>query len=143
MGVPLLGAVTDMARLEELTGSPKKRARHVLREIARTQAAADALRKGKSDVLGQLLTQSHISLSEDMEVSTPEVDRLAKIAQDTPGVSGARMMGGGFGGSVLALTGPEQADAALAHILETYGQSLGRQTAGFKVRAAAGAEILA
>jgi galactokinase len=139
LGVKLLCEIDDVESLTSLSGLPLKRARHVVSEIARTKAARLAL--GRSDLvtLGALMNQSHQSLSSDMEVSTPEVDELARIAQTTKGVYGARMMGGGFGGSVIALADPSHVAAAQAHIVATYGASLGRTPDSFIARLAQGA----
>ncbi|WP_108984870.1 galactokinase [Candidatus Phycosocius bacilliformis] len=143
LGVSLLAEIASVDALAGLSGNPLKRARHVVSEIARTSAAEQALATSDLAHLGQLLNQSHASLSSDMEVSTPEVDRLTAIAQATPGVYGARMMGGGFGGSIIALAAPSAAEAALDAILTTYAQDLGHRPGAFVVRAAAGAgEVL-
>jgi galactokinase len=89
--------------------------------------------------LGALMNQSHASLSADMAVSTQEVDRLAAIAQATKGVYGARMMGGGFGGSVIALVDPAQLETARAAIVKDYSAFLGAPVEAFDVRLAQGA----
>jgi galactokinase len=143
LGVNLLAEVTDLSALNQLSGNPLKRARHVLTEIERTQRAEIALVQGDLTGLGSLLNASHASLSADMEVSTPEVDRLTALAQATEGVYGARMMGGGFGGSIIALVEPERAATALEAIVETYSAYLGQRPGAFVARAAAGAgEVL-
>lgn len=86
-----------------LDATTLRRARHVVSEIERTLRAAEALRAGDAATLGALLNASHASLRDDYAVSGPELDTAAEIAQGTPGVLGARMMGAGFGGSVIAL----------------------------------------
>ncbi len=139
LGVTLLAELTDLSALGRLSGNPLKRARHVLTEIDRTRRAEIALVQGDLTELGRLLNASHASLSSDMEVSTPEVDRLTALAQATEGVFGARMMGGGFGGSIIALVQPDLAATALEAILDTYSSYLGQRPGAFVVRAAAGA----
>jgi galactokinase len=139
LGVGLLCEVDGVEALASLQGNPLKRARHVVSEIARTKHACGALGRGDLVQLGDLMNQSHASLSADMEVSTPEVDTLAKIAQTTDGVYGARMMGGGFGGSVIALVDPKGVEAAQAQIVAAYGQHLGRVPDSFVVTLARGA----
>jgi galactokinase len=131
LGVNQLCDVDDIAMLAPLTGNPAKRARHVVSEIARTKAACQALAAGDVVQLGVLMNQSHASLSADMEVSTPEVDALAKIAQASAGVYGARMMGGGFGGSVIALVDPNHVETAQAHIIGAYAPILGIEPHSF------------
>jgi galactokinase len=69
-------------------------------EVARVRAAVDALRRGDLVRFGQLLQESHASLRDDFDVSTPEVDRVVEQAM-ARGVLGARMTGGGFGGCVV------------------------------------------
>lgn len=139
LGVNLLCEVDDIAALEDLIGNPLKRARHVVSEIARTKAACTALAQRDLASLGSFMNESHHSLSFDMEVSTPEVDRLAHIAQATNGVFGARMMGGGFGGSVIALVDPAHVQSAQTQILATYAQHLGAVPDSFVVKLAKGA----
>jgi galactokinase len=138
LGVGLLCEVDDVSALASLTGNSLKRARHVVSEIARTKAARTALSAGDLAHLGTLMNQSHESLSSDMEVSTPEVDCLAHIAQETGGVYGARMMGGGFGGSVIALVDAAQVESAKASICAAYGAELGRTPDAFIARLAQG-----
>lgn len=88
------------ARLPEVV---LRRCRHVVTENARTLAAAEALRAGLTDDLGRLMWQSHESLRDDYEVSCAELDALVEIAAGVSGVAGARMTGGGFGGSTVNL----------------------------------------
>jgi galactokinase len=89
-------------RREAEAGHPKRR-RHVDSEIARVHAFVDALRERRFERLGVLLKESHQSLRDDFEVSTPNVDELVERAWGTEGCLGARIMGAGFGGSILAL----------------------------------------
>ena len=106
--------------------------------------AAEAMARGDLAALGALMNQSHTSLRDDMQVSTPQVDRLAAIAQETPGVFGARMMGGGFGGCVIALVESSGAGSASEAIQNAYGAVIGKRPDAFVCRAVAGAgEIFA
>lgn len=89
-------------RREAESGDPRRR-RHVDTEIARVHSFVDALRSRDFARMGVLLNESHRSLREDFEVSTPTVDALVEAACASPGCFGARIMGAGFGGSVLAL----------------------------------------
>jgi galactokinase len=82
-----------------------RRVRHVLSENARVEAAVRALREGDLQELGALLDASHASLRDDYEVSVEAVERLVTRLK-AAGAVGARIVGGGFGGSVLALFGP-------------------------------------
>ncbi|HXC79609.1 MAG TPA: galactokinase family protein [Candidatus Acidoferrum sp.] len=89
-------------RREAEAGQPNRR-RHVVSEIARVHDFVDALDNRDFDRLGRLLRESHVSLRDDFEVSTPHVDALVEKAWSAPGCYGARIMGAGFGGSILAL----------------------------------------
>ena len=89
-------------RREAEAGQPNRR-RHVVSEIARVHDFVDALDNRDFERLGSLLKESHLSLRDDFEVSTPHVDALVEKAWAVPGCYGARIMGAGFGGSILAL----------------------------------------
>jgi galactokinase len=123
-----------------LTPILARRVRHVVTENTRVRFAARALKAGDLRDFGRWLNASHDSLRDDMQVSAPRVDQLAAIAQGTPGVYGARMMGGGFGGSVLVAVAADQADAALAMIQDRYGEFVGVRPDGFVCRVVAGAD---
>lgn len=81
----------------------QRRVRHVVTENQRTLLASEALPRGDADRLGQLMYESHDSLRNDYEVSCRELDIMVALARQQEGVSGARMMGGGFGGSTVNL----------------------------------------
>ena len=103
LGVGSLRDIPDAAGLAGLADQVLlRRARHVVTENQRVLAAADLLRRGNVADVGPLLTESHVSLRDDFEVSWPQAD-VAVAAAAEAGALGARMMGGGFGGSVIAL----------------------------------------
>jgi galactokinase len=81
----------------------RRRARHVVSEQARVEAAAARLADGDLDGFGALLAASHASLRDDYEVTGPELDAIVAAAAAAPGCRGARMTGAGFGGCALAL----------------------------------------
>lgn len=81
----------------------RRRARHVISENARVLAAAAALRAGDLATVGALMNDSHRSLAEDFDVSTPALDEAAEGLRSVRGVYGARLTGAGFGGCVVAL----------------------------------------
>ncbi|HEX4199385.1 MAG TPA: galactokinase [Caulobacteraceae bacterium] len=142
LGVARLGQVAEAdlaAALSRLPPSVARRCRHVVSENGRVRRAAEAIARGDLAGLGQLMNQSHASLSADMQVSTLKVDRLAAIAQAAPGVFGARMMGGGFGGCVIALVDAERAGQATAAIQDAYAGVIGERPDAFVCRAVAGA----
>ncbi len=127
LGVSSLRELTDadMARVEQLPEPLSRRVRHVITENDRVLATVAALRAGDLQAAGRLFDQSHASLRDDYNVSVPEVDRLVELARCGRGSYGARMTGGGFGGSIVALASPETA-ARLAHeTAVVYEQSTG------------------
>ena len=99
----------NQRRREAEAGDPR-RMRHVQSEIARVHAFVDALRDRDFDRMGELLKASHVSLRDDFEVSTPNVDAIVEGAWQAPGCYGARIMGAGFGGSILALVAREDTE---------------------------------
>jgi len=109
-----------------LSPSQLRRARHVISEDRRTLEAAAALASGDLPRLGALFAESHRSLAEDLQVSTPELDALVHIARDTPGVVGARLTGAGFGGCTVNLVRAAEAESAGPRILERYRSETGK-----------------
>ena len=81
----------------------RKRALHAVTENQRTVDAVKVLKEGDLESFGRLMNESHVSLRDDYEVSCEELDVLAETAWDVPGVLGARMTGGGFGGCTVSL----------------------------------------
>jgi galactokinase len=104
LGVAYLSEATPAA-VERLPEPGRRRARHVLSENARVDATVNALRAGDMEAVGGLLDASHASLRDDYDASVPEVEAAVKRLERA-GAAGARMMGGGFGGAVLALFAP-------------------------------------
>lgn len=102
-------------RREAEAGDPKRR-RHVDSEIVRVHAFVDALHAHDFDRMGSLITESHQSLRDDFEVSTPAVDSIVERAWSLAGCYGARIMGAGFGGSILALVDREHIASFTASI---------------------------
>ena len=119
-----------------------RRSRHVVGEIARTIGAVAALKRGDFPELGRLMYESHNSLRDDFEVSCPELDHLAEAASKLPGVIGARMTGGGFGGSTVTLCAAEQAEAIAAALVKSYEAEFGFAPEIFASRPADGARLL-
>jgi galactokinase len=103
-------------RRREAEAFVPKRRRHVDSEIARVHAFVYALGRGDFITLGRLLKESHQSLRDDFEVSTPTVDAIVEKAWGIAGCFGARIMGAGFGGSILALVDRSQTDTFAAAI---------------------------
>lgn len=120
--------VADVAALPD--GVLRRRARHVVTENARVRACAAALVDGDLAGAGALMVESHRSLRDDFEVSTPALDGLVERIVALPGVLGARLTGAGFGGCVVALVEPGGTPAAAA-----------TGARGWVVRASAGASV--
>jgi galactokinase len=97
-----------------------RRVRHVLTENARVDAAVSALHGGDLPALGELIDASHASLRDDYEVSVDAVERTVARLKDA-GAAGARIMGGGFGGPVLALFAPDAEPPDDATVVEPAG----------------------
>jgi galactokinase len=111
----LAGTPYNQRRREAESGDPK-RMRHVRSEIARVRSFVDALRARDFARMGELLKQSHRSLRDDFEVSTRNVDDLVERADAVDGCYGARIMGAGFGGSILALVAESMTQNFVAQI---------------------------
>ena len=117
----------DLARHSSLLDATLlRRARHVVSENERTLRAAEVVRAGDAVAMGDLLNASHASLRDDYAVSGRELDAAIQIAQETPGIFGARMMGAGFGGSIIALARRGAQPALHARLSEEYPRRTGR-----------------
>jgi galactokinase len=102
--------VDDLARWgSEMSPNALKRSRHVITENLRTVAAAKALITHNLTELGRLMAEAHASYSQDFEASCVEADAMVALAQDLPGLIGARLTGGGFGGCTINLVEREHA----------------------------------
>jgi galactokinase len=133
LGVPFLGQISSVPALSRLEDPVLlRRARHVVSDSARAAAVADALAAGTvpgapagaglAEVyryIGRLLTRAHESLRDDLEVSWPAAD-VTVAAATGAGAFGARMIGGGFGGSVLALLPAGRAAAVRAAVTAAF-----------------------
>jgi galactokinase len=131
LGVPALGVLTDLRVLDRLSDPLlRRRARHVITDSARAREIAAALQgPGAVDAaenarkiypfIGKLLVEGHASLRDDFEVSWPEADVTVETAV-AAGAYGAKMIGGGFGGSVLALVPTGYAGTVRTAVTETF-----------------------
>ena len=120
LGVPALRDVTDLAQLDRLPDPVlRRRARHVVADNQRVLEVTGLLRSGNVAEVGPLLTESHRSLRDDFEVSWPQAD-AAVDAATAAGALGARMMGGGFGGSAIVLVAAGRAARVVAAVGAEY-----------------------
>ncbi len=124
LGVGLLRELDGTERLAELDDDPEaqRRARHVLTENARVLEVVDLVGSGRYREVGPVLTASHVSMRDDFENSVPEVD-LAVDTAVAAGALGARMTGGGFGGSVVALVSTEDRAAVERAVTTAYADA--------------------
>ncbi|MGH9400865.1 MAG: galactokinase, partial [Terriglobia bacterium] len=116
-----------------------RRARHVVTENDRVLKAVKALESDDLDRFGELMNQSHASLRDDYEVSSPELDALVEIAQKQPGVYGARMTGAGFGGCTVNLMREDAAGPFAGAIRQGYQKALGLEAEVYAFQASDGA----
>lgn len=117
--------------IRELPATLGHRLRHVVAENRRAHEAYAALSSGDVTLLGRLLDASHESLRTDYEVSCRELDLLVEIARRVPGVVGARMIGGGFGGCTLTLVEADHVQNLLDRLRLNYVQSTGKEPATY------------
>lgn len=116
LGVTSLREVTDTAALRDVGDAvDARRARHIVTENARVLEFVTALSDSDYPEAGRLMTASHASMRDDFEITTPHLDAIAEAAV-TAGAYGARMTGGGFGGSVIALVPTERVDTVSAAV---------------------------
>ena len=144
-GVRALRDVT-LAQLEDAreTMSERvfRRCRHVITENARTLDAAATLRTDDLSRFGRLMAASHASMRDDFEISAPEVDTMVDLATAfSGGVYGARMTGGGFGGSTVNLVAAPDVDAFVAYIVPAYRAATGIEPQVYLGVGAAGAGL--
>jgi len=120
----------------------RRRAEHVITENERVLRAVEALKEGNLPRLGVLMNESHESLRAKYEVSCEELDALVRIARSVDGVYGARLVGAGFGGCIIAAARPEAVDPLKAALEEGYYRPRGLEPAVYAVRPSAGARVL-
>ena len=133
------------ARRGQLSDVEYRRARHVIGEIARTTAAADALKAGNWPRVGELMYASHDSLRDDFEVSCPEIDVLVELARGigpAGGVIGSRITGGGFGGCTVTLVATDKVDEVVGKIVAGYKEKLGIDATPLTSRPSQGAHVV-
>jgi galactokinase len=144
LGVRALRDITPeqlAANADKLPDIIERRATHVVTENARTLAAVDALNSGDLKTVGRLINESHTSLRDFFQVSITELDVMAELAQKAEGCYGARMMGGGFGGAVIALVDDAAVESLSATIAEAYNAATHLQAYIYPVKAGAGSGV--
>jgi galactokinase len=117
--------IADLPRIEALPEPLNRRARHVVTENDRVLAAVAAIRANDLHRLGQLFYASHASMRDNYQVSVPEIDLLVELAQAGPAVFGARLTGGGFGGSIVLLARQGEGGAVAKRLAHSYASRSG------------------
>ncbi len=118
--------VEDLAQWgAEMSPNALKRARHVITENTRTVAAADALIHHDLKELGRLMAEAHVSYSKDFEASCAEADTMVTLANQLPGLIGARLTGGGFGGCTINLVERDEARKFAEALAASYANATG------------------
>ena len=134
---------TTLAQLEsvrsQLAENVFKRCRHIITENTRVLETVTALEAGDLPRVGQLLAEAHASYRDDFGASVPEVEALIEIASGQPGLVGARLTGGGFGGCTVNLVQASHAEAFRIAVHDAYRDQLGIEADIFDCRASEGA----
>lgn len=147
LNVDSLRDVTDaeiaLSTLGQHANDPKvvARARHVFSENSRVLATAKALTQRRFEEVGMLMVSSHVSLRDDFEVSCPELDCAVEVALET-GALGARMTGGGFGGSAIALVPVQQMANVAAAVTDQFVENGWLSPRCFIAQPSRGAHVL-
>ena len=119
-----------------------RRCRHIITENARVLEAERALLSGDFAACGQAMNASHASMRDDFEITCPEVDFLADLAQSTEGVYGSRMTGGGFGGCTVSLVEATAVDRVTKILIEAYRIGIGLEAEVFACSPSDGARLI-
>jgi len=120
-----------------------RRCRHIVTENARVLEAERALEAGDFAACGRAMNASHASMRDDFEITCPEVDMLAELAQKLDGVYGSRMTGGGFGGCTISLVEAASVEWASRILVDGYRLAIGREAEIFACAPSDGAGLIA
>ena len=120
-------SIEEFEANKDLIKSPirQKRAKHAVYENQRTLKAQKELSAGNLAEFGKLMNQSHISLRDDYEITGVELDTLAALAWEQPGVVGSRMTGAGFGGCTVSIVKKDKVDDFIKNVGEAYKNKIG------------------
>ena len=135
-------AGTLARRGDALDPIARRRAAHVVSENTRVLAAARAMRAGDTVMLGRLMNESHRSLRDDFEVSSPALDAMVDAARCAEGCFGARMTGAGFGGCAIALVDRNRVEAFSRQVETSYRTATGIEPRIYACRATNGTELV-
>ena len=126
----------------EMPENVLRRCRHIVTENLRTVAAADALEAGNLNRLGVLMAAAHVSYRDDFEASCAEADAMVEAAQQLPGLIGARLTGGGFGGCTVNLVDAARAGEFAERLHEAYRAATGIDAEIYRCHASAAAHAV-
>lgn len=130
------------AKSAELDPMTARRARHVITENDRTEAAAIALSQGDLKKMGVLMAESHVSMRDDFEITVPPIDTLVEIVKSVIGDrGGVRMTGGGFGGCIVALMPSDLVDEVRKTVAHEYHAKTGIKETFYVCQASEGASV--
>lgn len=147
--IPTIHSLRDISSTEFAAYAPylpeqiRKRAEHVVKEIARVEFAVSALERNDVRAFGALMYAGHASLRDLYEVSTPELDTLVDLARGLPGCYGARLTGAGFGGCTINLVQLEHAEEFIQGLKDGYQLATQRQPQVYLCQASQGATATA
>ena len=130
-----------VADLDRLSGEQLRRARHVVSENERVLQAVEALKRQDFTRFGQLMYESHRSMRDDYEISTPELDTFVELAAQV-GALGARLTGAGFGGCAIALMQQADVEGLKSTVLQHFAARGFKEPAFYVFQPAAGAEVI-
>ena len=125
-----------------ITSKVYNRCKYVIEEIERMEAACNHLLAGEIDAFGARMYETHAGLSELYEVSCPELDMIVENCKPEPAIIGARMMGGGFGGCVIALAQSTEVDSVYSRINTLYERQFGRSMGKYVMQIGDGTTLL-
>jgi len=126
----------------EMPDNVMRRCRHIITENLRTLAAADALEAGDLKRLGELMAAAHASYRDDFEASCEEADIMVELAHNLPGLAGARLTGGGFGGCTVNLVEAGRAEEFAARLHDEYRSRTGIDAEIYRCHASAAAHAV-
>lgn len=129
-------------RAGELDDTLLRRARHVVSENERVQRGVALLEAGEVAAVGEIINRTHESLRDDYQVSCSELEAMRAAALGAPGCYGARLVGAGFGGCVMALVEAAAVDEFIARVGPEYRTATGLQPRVFATSACDGARVL-
>ena len=146
--IPGLESLRDVSAPEfaaysdRLPSVVRRRAEHVVKEIARVKSAVSALQREDARTFGALMYAGHASLRDLYEVSTLELDSLVELSRQLPGCYGARLTGAGFGGCTVNLVEAAKVDEFMQGLMEGYQRRTGRQSQAYACRPSEGASVV-